>query len=115
MSEVVGPFTPTTPTVLIDCQNNTFVPNQSLTALNSDGWPHTFFCTNVGANPTYFTIASSSYVTTISPNGGNFLMPGQSMIFTLNEQFAQIDGEALLGFSFGIGATTVSVTGGLNQ
>jgi hypothetical protein len=113
MSSVIGPFTPTTPTVLIDCQAFALLLGQDLSALYTDGWPRTFLCTNIGTAGSFFDIVTFEYVTTIDPAAGNYLMPGQSMILTINEGNSPFN--TLLGGSFGFGATAISVTGGLNQ
>ena len=113
----VGPFTPTTATLLLPTVQNTLTGPIDITALASDGWPSTFFITNTGANPTYFIIATLSWLASVDPNVGFLLLSGQSMIYEVDAPgLSQINGEALVAFTYGLGgASSLSVTGGLNQ
>jgi len=114
MSSTVGPFTPTTDTVLLDCQTTTPVA-ASLAPLSTDGWPSTFICTNVGNAATYFNIGTSTYLSAIDANAGNFLLAGQTMVLTIEPLNAPSQADPLLGGTFGLGATKIAVTGGLNR
>ena len=117
MNTPIGPFTPTTVTAWIDCQSFTPVGPVDLSALGSDGYPDTYLCTNVGAEPTYFNIGSLVYLASIDANAGNYLLPGQTMILTLDAPLSVNAANPLKGFSFGVGATgtKVAVTGGVNR
>jgi len=115
MSSTVGPFTPTTETVLLDCQAGTPVGPINLTGLNTDGWPSTFICTNVGNAATYFNIGTAAYLSAISPSAGNFLLAGQTIVLTIESALAATNATPLIAATFGLGATNIAVTGGVNR
>lgn len=114
MSTAIGPITPTTVTVWIDCQPDTLVGPVDLSALGYNGYPSTYLCTNVGLEATYFNIGSLAYISSSDVNTGNFLMPGQTLILKLDAPLSVNAANPMVGFSFCPGGTTgtaVSVTG----
>ena len=116
MSTVLGPFTPTTPTVALECLAGSVNSPISLTALSADNWPSTFFCTNVGTAGSFLVIATPDYLANASPTVSAFLLPGETMIYQVDAPGqSQITGTALVAATYGFGATTITVTGGVNQ
>ena len=118
MSVVIGPFTPTTVTAWIDCQPNTLVGPVDLSALGVNGYPATYLCTNIGLEATFFNINSIPNLSSTDLNAGNFLLPGETMILTIDAPLGVTAATPLVAFSYcpgGVTGTAVSVTGGLNK
>lgn len=117
MNTPIGPFTPTTPTVL--AEGIAFTLNgTSLPALDDNNWPSTFLVTNTSnVNGCYFNIATTEYVSSIDVNAGAFLLPEQSMMFVVDAPGqSQITGNALIAGTFAIGGSAnIAITGGLNK
>jgi hypothetical protein len=114
MSTAIGPITPTTVTVWIDCQPDILVGPVDLSALGVNGYPSTYLCTNIGSEATLFNIGSEDYISSTDPNSGNLLMPGQSIVLKLAAPLSVNAADPLVGFSFcpgGTVGTAVSVTG----
>ena len=114
-----GPFRPTTAvTYLADCVNFAQTA-EVLTDFAYTGWPQTFLVTNVGANPTYFTIQTQVELNDQDVNSGTFLLAGDAMLFTVNSPASDASEDSsadpLIVGTFGIGATTIAITGGLTQ
>jgi len=114
-----GPFRPTTAvTYLANCVNFTQTA-ETLTDFAYTGWPQTLLVTNVGANPTYFTIQTQVELNDQDINAGTFLLPGDAMLFTVNSPASDASEDSsadpLIAATFGIGDTTIAITGGLTQ
>jgi hypothetical protein len=114
MSKITGPFTPTTATVLLDCANQSIVGPIDLTGLDSDGWPSTFFVSNTGAAPAFVLIGTNTWFGTVDQNAGTVIMPGQSMIYQVESPGSATTANPLVAFTYGLGATAIAVTGGIN-
>lgn len=117
MSVTIGPFTPTTPTVLAAGLDQTLNAT-NLPALDNNNWPDTFLVTNTSnVIGCYFNIATTDYIASISPVAGPFLLPSQSMMFVVDAPGqSQITGNALVCGTFAIGGTAnLAITGGLNR
>ena len=117
MSDTIGPFTPTTPTVLAEGLNQTLNAT-NLPALDNNNWPDTFLVTNTSnVIGCYFNIGTTGYLSSISPFAGSFLLPQQSMMFVVDAPGqSQITGNALICGTFAVGGSAnIAITGGLNR
>jgi hypothetical protein len=113
----IGPFTPTTPTVLAEGIDSTLNAT-NLPALDNNNWPDTFLVTNTSnVIGCYFNIATTGYIANISPVAGSFLLPGESMMFVVDAPGeSQITGNALIAGTFAVGGSAnLAITGGLNR
>ena len=115
-TNTIGPITPVTPTVKCNSVDAVVTGPFSLTALKNDGWPATFLVTNTGTNGVIFALATDAYLGSIDPTAGSVLIPGQSMIYHVDAPgLAQIAGNALVAYTFGLGGTsTITITGVTN-
>ena len=117
MTTPIGPFTPTTPTVLAEGIDQTLnVTN--LPDLDDNNWPSTFLVTNTSnVNGCYFNIVTPGYAANTSPLAGPFLLPQQSMMFVVDTPGeSQITGNALVCGTFALGGSAnIAINGGLNQ
>ena len=114
-----GPFRPTTAvTYLVECPNLS-VGSEILTDFSLTGWPETMLITNTGANVCYFNIQTQVEFDDWSPLAGMVLLPGESMLYTVASPASDADSDSsadpLVAYTFGVGATTLAVTGGLTQ
>ena len=114
-----GPFRPTTAvTYLANCVTYTQTA-ETLTDFAYTGWPETLLVTNVGNAATYFTIQTQVELNDQDINAGTFLLAGDAMLFTINSPASDADEDSsadpLVVATFGIGDTTLAITGGLTQ
>jgi len=112
-----GPFRPTTAvTYLANCVSFAQT-SEVLTDFAYTGWPETLLVTNVGANPTYFTIQTQVELNDQDTNSGTFLLAGDAMLYTINSPARDADEDSsadpLIVGTYGIGATKIAITGGL--
>lgn len=117
MSDTIGPFTPTTPTVLAEGVNVTNTVT-NLPVMDDNNWPSTFLVTNTSnVYGCYFNIGTTGYLGNISPYAGPYLLPQQSMMFVVDAPGeSQITGNALIAGTFAIGGSAnIAITGGLNK
>lgn len=113
----IGPFTPTTPTVLAEGINST-LNTTALPALDNNNWPSTFLVTNTSnVAGCFFNIVTAAYASSIDVNSAAFLLPQQSMVFVVDAPGqSQITGNALSAGTFAIGGSAnLAITGGLNR
>jgi hypothetical protein len=105
-----GPFRPTTKvTYLVDCIQDTLVFTP-LGDFDFTGWPQTVLVTNTGAAATYFSVQNQTVIDTWSPLAGTLLLPGDTMLYTVEPQATA--NNFLNAYTFGLGATTIAITGG---
>jgi hypothetical protein len=114
-----GPFRPTTAvTYLANCVNFTQTA-EVLTDFAYTGWPQTLLVTNVGNAATYFAIQTQVEFNDQDPGAGTLLLPGDAMLYTINSPASDANEDSsadpLIVGTFGIGDTTLAITGGLTR
>lgn len=114
-----GPFRPTTAvTYLVECPDNT-LGTEILSDFAYTGWPETMLITNTGANACYFNVQTQVEFDDWSPTAGTVLLPGDSMLYTVASPASDANQDSsadpLVANTFGLGATTIAITGGLTQ
>ena len=114
-----GPFRPTTAvTYLANCVTFTSTV-EVLSDFAYTGWPTTMLVTNVGNAATYFAIQTQLEFDDSSPLTGTLLLSGTSIMYAINSQASDDTNDSstdpLVVATFGIGDTTLAITGGLTQ
>jgi hypothetical protein len=114
-----GPFRPTTAvTYLVECPNFA-LGTETLSDFSLTGWPETMLITNTGTNACYFNVQTQVEFDDWSPSAGMYLFAGQSMLYTVSSPASDANQDSsadpLVAYTFGVGATTIAITGGLTQ
>ncbi len=114
-----GPFRPTTAvTYLVECPNLA-LGTEILSEFSRTGGAETMLITNTGANLCYFNVQTQVTFLDWSPFAGMVLLPGQSMLYTVESPASDDNNDSssdpLVAYTFGVGDTTIAITGGLTQ
>ena len=112
-----GPFRPTTAvTYLVVCPDQA-LGSEILPLFSRTGGAETMLITNTGANLCYFNVQTQMTINDWSPFAGMVLLAGQSMLYTVESPASDDNNDSssdpLVAYTFGVGATTIAITGGL--